>query len=149
MSDGSGTGATSRLRRLSRELLPISGGALGGLLECQIEQAALAVIVRPAGEVDLQTVPILRNALTAAVSAGRHVIVDLSNVAYIDSTGFRELLAHRRLCRERDLLMVLVNPRQTVRKVIDSLNFYQMLSLFPSVEAALASLSALKRPAAR
>lgn len=110
------------------------------LLRCQVDEVVFAHIVRPYGEIDLSTVAILRNALTEAVSRGRHVIVDLSDVAFIDSTGFREFLVHRRVCRENDRLMVLVNPRERVRRVIDTLNFFQMIPVFPTLEAAQISL---------
>ena len=124
------------------------------LLECEVDAAPFADIVRPSGEIDLSTAPILRHALAAAVARGRHVVVDLSEVAFIDSTGFRELLIHRRMCREDDRLMALVNPTPQVRHVIDGLNFYKMIPVFPSLEAAEVSLksSPLKtagRPAGR
>jgi anti-sigma B factor antagonist len=110
------------------------------LLQCHVEEVPFAEIVRPHGEIDLSTVPILRQSLTEAVSRERHVVVDLSDVSFIDSTGFRELLSHRRVCRENDRLMVLVNPREPVRRVIDTLNFFQMIPVFPTIEAAQPSL---------
>jgi anti-anti-sigma factor len=69
-------------------------------LTCQIEAAPLADVVRPSGEVDLSTISILGHALAAAFSRGRDVIVDLSEVTYIDSRGLGELLAHHRIYRE-------------------------------------------------
>lgn len=116
------------------------------LLTCQVDEASLANIVHPSGEVDLSTVSILRQALTTALSLGRHVIVDLSDVTYIDSTGFRELLAHRRIYRENDRLMVLANPQHQVQDVIDTLNFYQVIPVFPSIDTAQNSLKGAPRP---
>ncbi len=113
------------------------------LLNCRVDEVSFAHIVRPFGEIDLSTVPILRHALTEAVSLGRHVIVDLSDVAFIDSTGFREFLIHRRVCRENDRLMVLVNPKDRVRRVIDTLNFFQMIPVFPTLDAAQNSLKSV------
>ena len=110
------------------------------LLNCQVDEASFADIVRPCGEIDLSTVPILRGALTEAVSRGRHIVVDLGDVTFIDSTGFREFLIHRRVCRENDRLMVLVNPKERVRRVIDTLNFFQMIPVLPTLEAAQTSL---------
>jgi len=110
------------------------------LLNCRVDEVSFAHIVRPHGEIDLSTVPILRRALTEAVSLGRHVIVDLSEATFIDSTGFREFLIHRRACREDDRLMVLVNPTDRVRRVIDTLNFFQMIPVLPTIEAAQTSL---------
>ncbi|HEV2439565.1 MAG TPA: STAS domain-containing protein [bacterium] len=119
------------------------------LLDCQVDEASFASIVHPQGEIDLSTVPILRNALSAAVSLGRHVVVDLSDVTFIDSTGFRELLSHRRTCRENDRLMVLVNPRERVQHVIDMLNFFQMIPVYRTMETAQTSLKSVAIPGAR
>lgn len=119
------------------------------LLECQVDDAPFASVVHPQGEIDLSTVPILRNALSAAVSLGRHVVVDLSDVTFIDSTGFRELLAHRRTCRENDRVMVLVNPKEHVQHVIDMLNFFQMIPVHRSMETAQTSLKGAPVPGAR
>jgi anti-anti-sigma factor len=105
-------------------------------LQCRVDEASFADIVRPSGEVDLHTVPILGHALAMAFSRTRHIIVDLSQVTFIDSTGFRELLAHRRIFHENDRLLVLASPQPHVRNVIDRLNFYQVIPVFPSVEIA-------------
>lgn len=119
------------------------------LLECEVDEAPFANIVRPSGEVDLSTVSVLRHALATAVALGRHVVVDLSQVTFIDSTGFRELLIHRRMCREDDRLMVLVNPRPRVQNVIDTLNFYQMIPVFRSIEVAQNTLTTASRAVER
>jgi anti-sigma B factor antagonist len=116
------------------------------LLNCQLDEAPFANIVHPQGEIDLSTVPVLRGALTTAVSLGRHVIVDLSDVTFIDSTGFRELLVHRRICRENDRLMVLVNPKERVQRVIDMLNFFQMIPVYASMETAQIQLKGVPLP---
>jgi len=110
------------------------------VLNCEVDNSSAADVVHPHGEIDVATAPILHDALTQAVSQGRHVIVDLSDVTFIDSTGFRELLVHRRMCRENDRLMVLVNPQARVQRVIDMLNFFQMIPVFPSMDAAQSSL---------
>jgi len=117
----------------------------GRLLKCQVDEAPFANIIRPSGEVDLSTVSILGHALATAFSRGRHVIVDLSEVTYIDSTGFRELLAHRRIYHENDRFMVLANPTQPVQTVIDRLNLYEVVPVFPSIESAKNSLNTAPR----
>jgi len=105
-------------------------------LTCQVDETPFVNVIRPFGEVDLSTVSVLRHALATAFSRGRHVIVDLGDVCYFDSTGFRELLAHRRIYHNNDRLMVLANPAQSVQTVIDRLNLYQVIPVFPSIESA-------------
>jgi stage II sporulation protein AA (anti-sigma F factor antagonist) len=57
-----------------------------------------AVVIRPVGEIDYSAIPRLKDALASAASAGADdVIVDLSEVTFIDSGGLDVLLhAHQR-----------------------------------------------------
>jgi anti-anti-sigma factor len=43
------------------------------------------------GELDLATVEKLRDALTASLDGSRHLVLDLAELAFIDSSGLREL----------------------------------------------------------
>jgi anti-anti-sigma factor len=114
-------------------------------LKCQVDEAPFATIVRPYGEIDLSTVLILRRALATAFSLGRHVIVDLSGVTYIDTTGYREFLAHRRIYEKSDRSMVLASAKQHVETVFDRLNIYRVIPIFSSIEHAQHSLAGTSR----
>ncbi len=120
-------------------LLPVRGAAPEPF-GCPLEDHPQAVVVRPSGEIDLATRPLLHAALTAAVERGRHVVVDLSDVTYLDGAGFHVLLVHQRLCARRRRILAVVNARRTVRKVIDILNADQALAVFSSMEEVLGSL---------
>ena len=49
--------------------------------------------VRPAGEIDIATAPLLRTALTQARDSGEQVVVDMAGVTFIDSSGLHALLS--------------------------------------------------------
>jgi anti-anti-sigma factor len=51
------------------------------------------VRVRVQGELDLSTSPELDQALRNEIGAGRRVVVDLSEIAFIDSTGLNALIS--------------------------------------------------------
>lgn len=69
------------------------------------------------GEVDLATVAPFRDALFEAVGNGaRELVVDLTNVTFMGSTGIRELL---RVHREVDRL-VLRSPTGIVRRALQT-----------------------------
>ena len=118
----------------------------GVRLTCQVDEAPFASVIRLSGEVDLSTIPTLRHALATAFSRGRHAIVDLADVTYIDSNGFRELLAHRRIYQKSDRLMVVVNPKQPVQNLFDKLNLYQVIPVALSIETAEDLLKRAARP---
>lgn len=58
--------------------------------EVKEEQGKLVVALR--GDVDLGSSPAAREVLLACVGKGRDVVVDLSGVAYIDSSGVASLV---------------------------------------------------------
>jgi anti-sigma B factor antagonist len=60
-----------------------------------------SVRVRPVGELDMSTAPELESSLESASEAAREVIVDLSGLEFMDSTGLT-LLTRWSLAAERD-----------------------------------------------
>jgi anti-anti-sigma factor len=112
------------------------------LLQCSSEETPEALVIHPIGELDHETVAILRPPLTAGVESGRHVLIDMAGVQHIDSLGIHELLVHRRLCRARGRCLVLVAPRGPVQRVISIVDLGKVIPVFPSMDLALGSLRA-------
>ena len=67
--------------------------------EAEVENTDSAVVVRLIGELDLVSEPVLVDALAQA--DGKPLRVDLAELAFMDSTGLRALLALQR--REEDV----------------------------------------------
>ena len=57
-----------------------------------------SVRLEVSGELDLSTSPELGQALKRELDGGRTVVVDLSRVTFIDSTGLNTLVGALRLC---------------------------------------------------
>ena len=67
------------------------------------------VVIR--GELDLATAPELEAALSERLDAGQDVVVDLRELAFMDSTGLRVLVAaHARARRRRTPSFLIVRP---------------------------------------
>lgn len=102
-------------------------------------------IIRLHGEVDLATAPMVRNALRSAIQSGRHVVVDLAPVTYIDLSGFRELVdAKEALCDRQALAVTASSP--LVHKVIAVIELGTILSVFHSPEDAFNFVRSHRRP---
>ena len=69
------------------------------MTEATVIQEANRVVVRPPGDVVAASVPALRTTMRGVVSNGaRELVVDLANVAMVDSTGIGLLIsAHNSL----------------------------------------------------
>jgi anti-sigma B factor antagonist len=98
-----------------------------------------ATVVTVTGEVDLMTAPKLAAALEDARAAGaRLVVVDLSGVDFLDSSGLGVLVtAHRDLTDGQGTLH-LVRPRPSIDKVLTLTRLTEVIDTFDSLDAALA-----------
>lgn len=73
------------------------------------------VVVR--GDIDMAGGPILDAALTALAPTGS-IVIDLTEVAFIDSSGLRSLLSAVRSARDRDAAVLLRGIRPEVARLL-------------------------------
>lgn len=94
------------------------------------------------GEIDVATAPRLIAALNDAVNqAVRSVVIDLSSVGFMDSTGLALLInAHRRLTRQRKGFAV-VCPQGPLWRVFELTDMLDTLRVCPDRESATAALA--------
>jgi anti-anti-sigma factor len=72
------------------------------------------------GEVDIESAPQLAAAVYDAFASGRHVVIDLSAVAFLDSSGLNVLLdAWRDADRVGLGLSVVAPPGSPARRILD------------------------------
>lgn len=109
---------------MSADLFRRPGGTITGpgLFACAVhavDDRSGFVVVRLAGELDLATAPDLACALSAAADASPNgLVVDLTDLQFIDSNGIHVLIgAARRACVD-GFPMILRNPTRQVLKVL-------------------------------
>lgn len=115
-------------------------------LVCRRQDLEGAVCIALIGELDLASVSTLQAQFMAVAQSEDHVIVDMSELRYIDSTGAKALLdAHRLLSRTRRRI-VLAAVQPMARRIIDVMGLEKAIPIFPTIEAALEHLRADKKP---
>jgi anti-sigma B factor antagonist len=79
---------------------------------CEVDPHRESVFVRPVGELDLATAPLVDTQLAELVEAGfRNIVVDLGKLRFLDSTGLRLLLSWEARARAEGVEMrVLPGP---------------------------------------
>lgn len=93
-------------------------------------------VVWAAGEVDVSSAPRLRDQLHALpVEAGR-VVVDLSEVTFLDSTGLGVLVAGWKRCHEAGASLELVVTRPQVMKVLEITTLDALFTIHGSIDEA-------------
>ena len=97
-------------------------------------------VVQVVGEIDVYTAPQLRERLDAEIDAGRYdLVVDLSGVTFMDSTGLGVLVGRLKQIRLNDGSMRLVCAHYRVLKVFVITGLYKVFAIYPTVGEAVAA----------
>ncbi len=92
-------------------------------------------IVAVSGEVDLATSPELDIAIISALESGTEsVVVDLSDVSFMDSSGLGVIVRGLKRCREADKELDLVITNERVLKVFGITGLDQVIPIHASIE---------------
>jgi anti-sigma B factor antagonist len=75
--------------------------------------------------------------LISLVTQQRNLILDLSQVKYIDSSGLSVLLVANRMCKESEGILVLAGVTDHVHKLIKISQLDTVLELLPTVAEAV------------
>jgi anti-sigma B factor antagonist len=99
-------------------------------------------IVAVTGEVTFSNVTDLNRRLETALDGdAQHLVVDLTEVSFIDSSGLSALLTASAEARRRGGAVALVLAQGEPPSIFRFRGVDRLLSLYPSREAALASLA--------
>jgi anti-sigma B factor antagonist len=97
-------------------------------------------VVQVVGEIDVYTAPQLREMLDAEIDAGRYdLVVDLSGVSFMDSTGLGVLVGRLKQIRLNDGSMRLVCAHDRVLKVFVITGLDKVFAIYPTVGEAVAA----------
>jgi anti-sigma B factor antagonist len=93
------------------------------------------------GEVDIASAPELEEALEDAIRQSEGaLLVDLSGVEFLDSSGLQVLLRVRARLGTEDRALALVCPFGRVRRVFELAGLSDVFALYESSDAARAAL---------
>ncbi len=95
------------------------------------------LVVALEGDVDLESSPEARRVLLDAVRRGPSVLVDLSGVGYLDSSGVASLVEAFQQARRRRADFGLVCVTETTRRVLELARLDRVFRIFPSLEEGL------------
>jgi anti-sigma B factor antagonist len=111
-------------------------------MEHEIRNEAGVVILDVRGEIDVSTAPGLREILFESIeNNAEHVLVNLTNVLYIDSAGLSVLIAAHRKAQNAGGFLGLVNPQQPVQQVLKLTRVDKIFQIFRSIEEGVSAVS--------
>ena len=104
------------------------------------EHAGGYSVISVHGEVDLHTAPKVRYAIERAGSNGAAaVVVDMSGIAFMDSTGLSTFMRAKDDLAERDVALHLAAPSKAVERIFSVTGFHDYFEIFSTREEALSS----------
>jgi anti-sigma B factor antagonist len=95
-------------------------------------------VVAPEGDVDMSTSPLLRERLSALLKGeSRGVIVDLSQVSYMDSSGIATLVEGLQLSQRNGIKFALVGLNSAVRAAFEVAHLMEVFQVADDISTCL------------
>ncbi len=105
------------------------------------------VIFKLTGSLDIATSPSVRAVLLEETEKGKHdVIVDLSLLEFLDSTGLGALIGAQRRALEQQSEVRLVVSDGPIARLLHITGLVRVFGVYPSLEAALAGRDKIVAP---
>jgi anti-anti-sigma factor len=89
-----------------------------GQVRFEVVQAGPEEPVRLVGELDLSTVPEFYERISELANGGR-LVLDLSGITFLDSSGLRALLQLSQQSKEDGFELALIRPSEVVERLLD------------------------------
>lgn len=92
------------------------------------------------GEVDVYTAPVLRQEIVNLVDSGvKHVIINLTRVEYLDSTGLGILIGGIKRLKEQGGSLRLVGPSARITRIFEITGLNKIFDVYATEQDALAA----------
>jgi anti-sigma B factor antagonist len=97
-------------------------------------------VVSLTGDVDLQTSPSVRQKLLECLEKHKKLVIDMSAVAYIDSSGVASLVEAFQVSRKKSAKFALAAVSPSAMRVLSLARLDRVFSIHPDVAAAAAAV---------
>lgn len=106
-------------------------------MDIEVRDQEPYTVIALAGDVDLHYSPQARKQILSCLGEGRPVLVDLSRVTYIDSSGVASLVEGYQLARSSELEFGLVGVSEAAMRVLQLARLDQVFPIHASVSERL------------
>lgn len=110
------------------------------MLDIHIEETDSYTLCRPSGELDAYTVGTFREAL-ARLAGENRLLIDLSEVPFMDSAGLGALIGGIRKARDADGAVAVACSRPALTRLLHTTGFDRIVPVTESIEEAEEALA--------
>lgn len=108
-------------------------------MKLEMREVSGIVVVELDGEIDLGHSPALRKALMEILFEPRPLVIDLAQVAYIDSSGVAALVEAYQMAARANTRLVLAAPGPRVLRVLQLARLDSVFAIADTLDAALSA----------
>jgi anti-sigma B factor antagonist len=109
------------------------------VVDLDVERRADVVIVHIGGEVDMLTTPMVSALITEQLqTAPSTLVLDLSAVGFLGSSGLAALVAAREEAGNRGVTLRLVGSGHAVQRPLTATGLAELFDIYPDLDQALA-----------
>lgn len=107
-------------------------------IKLDLDEVSRIPVLRVTGEIDVCTAPEFKSVINKAIFAGAtNLIVDLTDVSYMDSSGFGTLLGATKRIRPRGGTVTLVGCSEAIERMLKITRLDTIFGVYPCVEDAV------------
>lgn len=110
-------------------------------MEHEVTENGGALVIAFSGDIDLQTSPDARKALLALVGQGQPILVNLSAVGYIDSSGVASLVECLQSAKKTGQKFALVSVSESALRVLQLARLDRVFKVCDTLEDGVAAVS--------
>ncbi len=103
-------------------------------MQYRIDKKGVFTIIMLSGDVDLQYSPEAREQILKYLNESHHVMVDLSEVKYIDSSGVASLVEGYQVAKSKNLQFGLLGVSATAMQVLQLARLDQVFPIYQSID---------------
>ncbi len=112
-------------------------------MEYSVHDESGVTVISLSGEIDVGHAARLRDLLDERIGdRTKPLLLDLSDVVFIDSSGLGVLIAAHRKAQDVEQTLTLANPQAPVQRVFDLTRTNRVFEVFTTVEDGVAALRA-------
>jgi anti-sigma B factor antagonist len=107
------------------------------IMELEIQTQGEHTIILPRGEIDFHSSPRLREQMLSVLDSGRDLLVDMSEVSFIDSSAIASLVEGLQHARNKGRELALASIQETPMKVLQLTRLDSVFPIHESINACL------------
>jgi anti-sigma B factor antagonist len=103
----------------------------------EVSDRGNTVIIALKGEIDLESSPVARELLLSSVAGKRNLLVDLSAVTYIDSSGVASMVEALQASKKNGTQFALAAASEAARRVLELARLDKVFTIYDTVDDGL------------